>query len=129
MNYTKNIGVFFFLLCILSCKKQVENERPEFIGTWEWNCSDFYIDIIISEDSHAIYEETSYSGGTTKVKGLARATDDKLKIGRFYHFNIIEYPHKVDTPNLLNRIYWQMTLSEIKPGLYLSGDKTFRRDN
>jgi hypothetical protein len=98
---TKIIKVFFILLCLclFSCKKKVDDDyRPEFIGYWY--CTDDQMNVFsitIDNNSHAFYHEELSNGGGADIKGKARANDKKLKIGRFYCFDILVYPYKVDT--------------------------------
>ena len=113
-------------LGLISCKKKVEDGSPEFIGHWFTQPTvDMHLDIDISETSHAIYRLNS-DGKETVYKGTARANTKTLKIGSTRHFDIIEYPHQIDTTIEKHLIYnaddntyklatWKMTLYGIKP--------------
>jgi hypothetical protein len=134
MKALKPILFFFIAISIISCKKTVDDSnRPEFIGHWYCAGSiDYSYSIRIESNSNAFYSENSMglSGGGS-FDGKARIGNDKLKIGRFHHFDIVEYPHKIDTSiehflmtdsdgqrKLAN---WKMTLRG--PKLYMgSGD-------
>jgi hypothetical protein len=131
--------IFVFLLTLFSCKKQVEKERPEFIGNWQSSNREYtYIDLDINENSEAVYAiEVSVDSKYSKYKGIARATNRRLKIGRTKYFDIIEYPHLIDTTFDKHRVYdhknhvttlanWKMVLEGMKPSnLYLSDKYEF----
>jgi hypothetical protein len=99
----KNSLIIFILLLVglSSCKKQVENGSPEFIGYWSGGSYDGiggYVYLDINKNSRAYFycwdsenEHKYHSGGT------ARADDEKLTIGGTKYFTIIEYPHPIDT--------------------------------
>ncbi len=123
----KNVIVIFILLIfLLSCKKKVENGSPEFIGHWfTQSVVDMHLDMDISESSYTIYSLYS-SGHKTIYKGTARANAKHLKIGSTRYFDIIEYPHEIDTALEKHHIYdsenntnklanWKMVLDGIKP--------------
>jgi hypothetical protein len=123
----KNLFFVILILFIFSaCKKQVEKERPEFIGRWHCEFLGNYINLKISEDSYATYE-IYYEGKTNSHQGIARANDNHLKIGRIIHFNILEYPHMIDTTrsdiyvyttdsyNSAKKANWKMVISGLEP--------------
>jgi hypothetical protein len=128
---------FFIILVLAGCKKQVEKERPEFIGYWySDNGADFWYDITIDKDSYAVYSSNSRigsGGGGSSIHGIARANDKKLKIGRIFNFKIIEYPHKIDTTS--SNVYipirtgsWSITLKKANWEMTLKGPKLHAGD-
>jgi len=134
------IIICFSILVFISCKKKVEEDyRPEFIGYWYCGpypfTDDNWYDITIDKDSHALYIEHSYDDeeGVRKISGKARATNDKLKIGRFATFIISEYPHKIDTTtsptvpisefsSIEKKANWKMTIKSSALGPFCDGD-------
>jgi hypothetical protein len=131
---------FFVILIILiafsACKKQVEKERPEFIGYWrcDYYSSDYKIILNIDSNSNATYSVTHESGQSNVETGKARANDFILNIGRFHKFRIAGYPHMIDTtssPIVYNEIdhtyklaSWKMTLISSQT-LHLKGTFEF----
>jgi len=96
----KIIAIYIIIYCLISCKKEVGEERPEFFGTWFGHTSDTYYQIEIDENSNATYKEYSLLGGGTNTHyGKARANNKVFKVGRFRSFKIYEYPHEIDTSN------------------------------
>jgi len=130
----KNCLIIFSLLLIglSSCEKQVEKERPEFIGYWSGGsyCEYGFIYLDISKKSKAYFYMLDYSNSRDySSSGIARANDEKLIIGGVKYFTIIEYPHPIDTNVERKHIYnysdgtskianWKMVLD----GLYGSVD-------
>lgn len=123
---------------MLACKKQVEKERPEFIGEWHSSIDSTYPVILdIEENSDAIYT-VNWDGDNKNVfQGTARANDNTLNIGRAHYFKIIEYPHPIDTTLEKKYIYeiksgkgklanWKMILKGIHPSWFIpSGAWTY----
>jgi hypothetical protein len=139
--YFKTILFFFISFCLFSCKKEVEKERPEFIGFWyakDDNSSDFSYGIEIDSNSNGEYIEYAYGGSNTMFHGIARANDNRLKIGRTHGFKIINYPNRIDTANsnifvFTNKNWghpkkanWTMTLKG--PLLYLGDGVYYKAD-
>jgi len=101
----KKYFLFVLLISLFACKKQVDKERPEFIGTWFGHTTDNYYKLEIDENSNVKYTEYSLlGGGTSTHHGVARANNNALKIGRFRGFKINEYPHEIDTANSNNLV-------------------------
>jgi hypothetical protein len=134
-------GIFItavVLLFLFSCKKQVEKDRPEFIGYWTCNAGDdFFFHIEIDSNSNAIYQENAYDGKRASIHGKSRATGKKLKIGRMHHFDIAEYPHEIDTASSVDvftdskgssrkKANWKMTLDG--PALYMGTGSYYKAD-
>lgn len=124
-----NLIIFSLLLAGLSsCKKQVENGRPEFMGYWSGGSyAEYgYIYLNVNENNHASFYMLDYendhdyhSGGT------ARADNKKLTIGGVKYFTIVEYPHRIDTNverkyvnNHLNSSYKIATWKMVIDGLH-----------
>jgi hypothetical protein len=83
-----------------SCKKQVENGRPEFIGYWDGDPYYVYgyMYLNIKENSKAyMHIRDDSNDNDYHNSGTARADGEKLTIGGTKYFNIIEYPHHIDT--------------------------------
>jgi len=130
----KIILLFLFSLALFGCKKESATQRPEFIGFWFNDYSqDFKFSIDIDENGYGVYYEKNMEGGGTSIKGDARVTDKKLKIGSLHHFTITEYPHQIDTTgsdiwtvtagwSTRKKANWKMTLKG--PNFYL-GDGTY----
>lgn len=129
--------ICILLITISSCKKEVAEEKNEFIGSWY---ATIYYDGIatlnISEDSYVTYNIWIEPDNHHKYEGIARANDKHFKIGRTKYFDIIEYPHIIDTaterfllPDLGegNKLAnWKMVLDGMKPGLlYADGKYAF----
>ena len=135
----KKIISVIILLSLFSCKKKVDDENPELIGYWRSFSydADFKVILSIEDNSEACYIVADYSSGAVKDRcGKARTNDKKLKIGRFYHFDIMEPPHLVDTTNSpyvstdytetnMKRANWEMRLSGLKPDVSIGGPLTF----
>ncbi|MEI7596083.1 MAG: hypothetical protein WCK02_10075 [Bacteroidota bacterium] len=127
-NIKKTLFLSILLLSLYACKKKVDNERPEFCGSWTGysDCGSKASLEIAFSNSDTEYDVFIFgTGGTISYEGHARANDKKLKISQFNTFDIIEYPHKVDT-NIVKlnhyegdiRPNWQMKLSGLKPALF-----------
>lgn len=126
---TNLILIGLLLLALSACKKEVAEEKNEFIGSWY--ATIFYDGIVtlnVSEDSYAKYDVWIEPDNQHHYEGIARANDKHFKIGRTKYFDIIEYPHMIDTSierqlipvfgegnKLAN---WKMVLDGMKPGLF-----------
>lgn len=135
----KNVFIILlFLLAICSCKQEVTEERPEFTGHWFASFGDNnVIHFDIDENSQASYQMTLEGYARKKYTGTARANGQRLTIGGTRYFDIIEYPHMIDTSIEKYTIYdyenqrsipanWMMVLDGMKPGLfYADGTWTF----
>jgi hypothetical protein len=125
-----SLSAIFLCLCLTSCKKKVEVDyRPEFIGDWYASISDYnFVHFNISETGWADFD-VYWESNHFIHKGKARANNRHLKIGRIWFFDIIEYPHKIDTTkeripmtdkNGVERLAnWKMVLNGIKPDVLL----------
>ena len=92
--------VFILLIPFISCRKEVKDGRPEFIGYWSGGAfvESGYIYIIIHENDPSIFKAMDYENNHEyHAKGTARADDKKLTFGGVKFFDIIEYPHIIDT--------------------------------
>lgn len=124
-----SILIFFLLILLLSCEKKVDDKRTEFLGDWHARINDYdCITLNIMKDQNCLGIYTVHSGGIdTYFSGTAKADKKHLKIGN-KHFDIIEYPHSIDTN--VERVYvynhkandlstklanWKMVLDGIKP--------------
>ena len=128
--------ICIFLMTLFACKKQVEKDMPEFIGEWHAGISDNdFIVLSIYEDSYANYM-IYWQGKETNYDGTARANDNRLTIGRTKYFDIIEYPHLIDTTQeryyitnhdmILKLANWKMVLYGMRPkSLHVCGTRTF----
>jgi len=136
------ILIFCILIIAFSaCKKQVEKERPEFIGDW-YACiggCDYFVILKINENSEASYM-IYWQGKDTNYYGVARANNKHFKIGRTKYFDIVEYPHKIDTviekkyvlntKGVLKLANWKMVLDGMKPSwLHVSGTYTYYKSD
>ena len=115
-----------FLAVISSCKKRVENGAPEFIGYWSGGSyAEYgYMYLNIKENSTAYLYCYDYNNDHDfHNKGTARIDGEKLIVGGTKYFNIVEYPHPIDTNIeryiVINRLYgnfnmklanWKMVL-------------------
>jgi hypothetical protein len=139
-----SLSAILLCLCMTSCKKKVDEDyRPEFIGYWycapyPFTDDNSYI-IYIDKNSDAIYQEFSYnnpppyaSDAIRTIKGKARATGKKLKIGRLATFMLTEYPHKIDTAksgsvpidntwSIYKKANWEMTIKSSSWGPFCDG--------
>jgi hypothetical protein len=111
------IKTLLVLLCLslFSCKKKIdENYRPEFIGYWfcpPGTFSEYAYDINIDKNSNGVYQMFQGWQVINTIRGIARASNKKLKIGMFHSFDITEYPNKIDTAS--SKVY-----IPIRPGLF-----------
>jgi hypothetical protein len=129
----KTKKLIFAIICILSvtlsaCKKEVSEVSPEFIGHWSsehFGDGNFSI-LTIDENSNASYHLYFEGDASKEYNGTARADDKHFKIGRTMYFDIIEYPHLIDTSVEKHVIYnqetnqyilanWKMMLEGMKP--------------
>jgi hypothetical protein len=137
----KNLIILSLLLAGLSsCKKQVEKDRPEFIGYWSGGSymeyGYMYIDIDENSKAH-VYAYDYENEHEYNSRGTARVGDDKLKIGGIKYFKIIEYPHPIDTTvekhDVINHLdntcklaIWKMVLDGLKSSSNLNvGQRTY----
>ncbi len=129
------IGLSVFAL--FGCKKESATQRPEFIGYWRNPFSyDFVFTIYIYQNGYGDYTELNKEGDRLHIKGDARVTDEKLKIGCLHHFRIIEYPHKIDTTDsdiftttyegLRKKANWKMILEA--PHFYAGSSTYYKAD-
>ncbi len=110
-----------------------DDYRPEFVGNWMcFDNTDFIYVITIDKNSNAIYEEIEYGGGDkAKIKGKARANNNKLKIGRFTDFKIIDYPHKIDTATsniIVDEGHWMGKSMKANWAMKLKGHSLYMGD-
>ncbi|HNW98840.1 MAG TPA: hypothetical protein PKK00_10565 [Bacteroidales bacterium] len=131
--------IFIILITLFACKKQVDKERPEFIGLWhacvDGGCT-YFVHLSIDEYSHANYM-IYWQGKDIEHGGIAKANDHFLKLKDVFYFKIIEYPHPIDTTIEKYYVYdyndgktklanWKMILNGPKPSaLYVSGKWTY----
>jgi len=131
----KLLIICIILLVLSACKKQVDKERPEFIGDWYAKImGDYFVNLSVDSNSFANYM-IYWQGKDNTYSGQARANDQHFKIGRLKYFKIIEYPHKIDTT--IEKMYvpdgfsvklanWKMILDGMKPAwLHVSGEYTY----
>ena len=126
-------------LILFSCKKKVEKVSPEFIGKWYSNNEEFTnVYLGVDENSEAEYNiQVTIDGVHGNYTGIARANNRRFKIGRTKYFDIIEYPHLIDTLTDKHRVYdysknvfilanWKMVLEGMKPSsFYVTGKYEF----
>ncbi|HNW99077.1 MAG TPA: hypothetical protein PKK00_11765 [Bacteroidales bacterium] len=125
---------------LLSCKKQIEKESPEFIGYWfVYPYHDYgYMYINIDKNSKAhVYSVDQENENEYNWRGTARANNKKLSIGGVRYFKIIEYPHRIDTTiekyvvfnvydNTRKLANWKMVLEGLKGSSNLNvGTKSY----
>lgn len=120
------IIICVFIIVLPACKK-VEKKRSEFIGYWSSDVPSYedpYLDI--SENSYAYYSFNCE--GNKEYEGIARANNNRLYIGSVNYFDIIEYPHEIDTAvehhlSGASMIWanWKMVLKGLKPAMFHSG--------
>lgn len=129
----KHLIIFIHLIVLLSCTKEVDKKRPEFIGSWSSDIENYNeITLIISENSSAHY--TFDFEGIAEYKGTAKANNKRLYIGNTNYFDIIEYPHMIDTSDEKHYTWyngnsipanWKMVLYGLKPSkLHMSFELT-----
>lgn len=125
------------LLTIFSCKKVGDDSSQEFIGYWHARLSDYdHVFINIDEKSFGFYT-ILWQGKEIHYSGVIRVNDKHIYLGGLYSFDIIEYPHQIDTsierefvsnhndfsPRLAN---WKMTLYGLKPAkFHVCGNWTY----
>jgi len=135
------LGIFcLILITTIGCRKQVEKDRPEFIGYWSGGSYMEYGWTYIKIESSSRAEVYAYDHENEHEyyrHGKARADDEKLTIGGIKYFKIIEYPHPLDTTivkhyviNHLDNSYklatWIMVLEGMKGFIGLDlGTRTY----
>jgi hypothetical protein len=129
--------LFLFVVVFLGCKKPSVLKRPEFIGYWRTlDKSEDRTSIDIGEDGQGRYSQKLDGEERRSYDGEIYATDKKLKIGRINHFEIIEYPHNIDTTVEHIVIYdyttqtqkaanWKMILSCHKPSIFSNPNEVY----
>jgi hypothetical protein len=138
MKKFKIISVIIILISIsfLYCKKKVDKDRHEFIGYWYARTGEYNRIILdISEDSKSVCT-IRYEGYEHRHTGTARANSKCLEINDILYFDIVEYPHNIDTS--VEKVYvwyvdnssklanWKMVLYGPKPNsLHESGTVTY----
>jgi hypothetical protein len=132
---TKFKMIILLLIVLTACKKEVAEDKSAFIGYWYGNIyEDGIVTLDVSADSYATYDVWLETDNHHQYEGIARANDKHFKIGRTKYFDIIEYPHVIDTT--IERIMvpvhngdrklanWKMVLDGMKPGLFYADSKT-----
>lgn len=132
-----NLAIISILLFgLFACKKINEDKRSEFIGHWHAIISDYYCATIHINESGNSYYSIIWQGDETSYGGKARANDKHLYIGSSKSFDIIEYPHTIDTSIEHEYVYyhdgppkianWKMVLYGLKPSwLHVCGKWTY----
>jgi hypothetical protein len=125
------IIVCISLCALTACKKEVSDGRSEFIGNWtseifrEYNIAHLSID----ENSNASFRMYYEGHDRKEYTGKARANNKHFKIGRTRYFDIIEFPHRIDTTVEKYSYYdsfsgrkriatWKMVLEGMKPDAF-----------
>jgi hypothetical protein len=85
------------LITFCSCNDKVNVSSPAFIGYWYGINNGMRYSLNIDLESHATYEISWPDSNYQSIEGLARANSRKLTINHKQYFEIVEYPHKVDT--------------------------------
>lgn len=100
----KILGILL-LFVLFSCRKNVADNDPQFIGRWvcRGNTDWGYI-IEINKNGNAKYSEVLHGHYYQCFEGVARNDNKKLTIKGMYGFKIILYPEKIDT-NIEKTIY------------------------
>jgi hypothetical protein len=94
------IIISIFFVFTNSCKKKVDDVAPEFVGNWRSVGVKPYYHFKISDVSDGFYRAHGFDEGPDDaIKGKIRIKDSKLKIGRFFKFEIIMSPTPIDTNN------------------------------
>lgn len=123
------------LFACFACQKVSEDKRTEFIGFWHASIGDGdCASININSDGTGAYC-LRYDYEESKIySGRIRVNDKHIYIAGQNRFDIIEYPHMIDTS--IERVYvynhvddshkignWKMVLYGLKPGsMHISGE-------
>ena len=127
--------IFFILLLVcVACQKVSEDKRPEFIGFWHANTGDDgCASITINADGSGEYCIRFHYDREKIYSGTVRVNDKHIYIAGKDRFDIIEYPHKIDTNVEHETIHfhnndpdktanWKMVLYGLKPNaLHICG--------
>jgi len=137
----KRTPLLFWLIMLFvcfACQKVSENKRPEFIGFWHSSRGDdgcAYININ-ADGTGEYYIRFNYDREKT-YSGRIRVNDKHIYIAGKDRFDIIEYPHMIDTTvehviihNHTDYAYetanWKMVLYGLKPNaLHICGEWTY----
>lgn len=85
------------ILTLFSCKEKVVGYSPAFLGYWYGvNGNAKYI-LNIDLESHAVYKIEWPDANSVTYEGTARANTSRLNIGGKKYFDVVEYPHAIDT--------------------------------
>jgi hypothetical protein len=140
MYKMKPIIYCLFLITLFSCKKDDVDKRPEFMGLWYSviDCNGNHASISIDDKSHGVYEVTWEDGYNQKsYEGTIKINDKHVYLGSTKSFDIIEYPHKIDTATEHQNVYyyysgthkianWKMVLYGLKPkAFHICGTWTY----
>jgi hypothetical protein len=92
----------FILTCMLlivfaSCKDKVGFNQPAFVGYWYGTSDGVKYSLKITADSHAIYIVTSPGSDPVTIEGTARANTTRMNLSSRQYFDIVAYPHAIDT--------------------------------
>ncbi|MEI6851579.1 MAG: hypothetical protein WCL06_02005 [Bacteroidota bacterium] len=85
------------LFTISSCKDKVTLSQPAFIGYWYGTNGSTKFILNIDLKSHATYKIEWPDSNSVTIEGTARANTTRLNITSKQYFEVVEYPHQIDT--------------------------------
>lgn len=111
----------FIVIALFSCKEKVTMSQPAFLGYWYGTNGSATYSLYIDLESHAVYKIDWPDGNSVTIEGTARANTTRLNIDGKKYFDVVQYPHQIDTmadPYLIPnpggapiRAYYKMTLN------------------
>ncbi len=140
----RNILFCIIPIIFLSCKKEDVSSKPEFIGYWfsSIDCNGNHATINIDADGHGVYTVTWEDGYNKKsYSGNIQVNDKHIYLGSTKSFDIIEYPHQIDTSTNHQYVYyfnsgtwkianWKMVLYGLKPkAFHICGKWTYYKSD
>ncbi len=91
------ILLVFITLVLFSCKEKVTGYSPAFLGYWYGTNGNAKYILNIDLESHAVYKIDWPESNSVTIEGTARANTRRLNIDGKKYFDIVEYPHAIDT--------------------------------
>lgn len=89
--------IILIALVHFSCKEKVTGYQPAFLGYWYGTNGNAKYILNIDLESHATYKIEWPEGNSVTIEGTARANTTRLNIDGKKYFDVVQYPHQIDT--------------------------------